>query len=176
MSFRGQHPQRRWPSRTVGSAFGSAPSASAGATGPRDDLLQHHCQQPGDDEHPKYRNRMSIPAHTPAADHRNTWDHMLITGNTITGNASGPALGIDMELGNAPGRHVAAHHHRQQQYCASHARGAVGIAMNVGTGLGATNNQVLDTLIANNIISAAPATTWDSPCDGRGKLRSAELD
>jgi hypothetical protein len=28
----------------------------------------------------------------------NTWDHILITGNTITGSVSGPQLGIDLEL------------------------------------------------------------------------------
>jgi len=85
---------------------------------------------------------------------RNTWDHVLITGNTITGSVSGPLLGIDVGLGGTVGDTL------QHTIIANNdivlpMPGAGGIEMNVGGGIGSTNNQALDTLIANNAISSA---------------------
>ena len=34
---------------------------------------------------------------------RNTWDHVLITGNTVTGSVSGPVIAIDLGLGGTIG-------------------------------------------------------------------------
>jgi hypothetical protein len=88
---------------------------------------------------------------TPAPLTRNTWDHIQITGNTITGSASGPVLGIDLEL-DAAGDTL------QHTIIANNKivlamPGALGIGTNLGSGLGSTGNQTLDTLIANNVIS-----------------------
>ena len=83
----------------------------------------------------------------------NTWDHVLITGNTISGSAAGPLLGIDLELGQTIGDTL------QHTIVANNnivvpMPGAGGIAINVGYSPGSNNNQALDTLIANNDISA----------------------
>jgi hypothetical protein len=82
-----------------------------------------------------------------------TWDHLLIVGNTISGSVSGPVIGIDLELGSTAGDTL------KNTTIANNnivlpMPGAGGIAMNFGAGLGSTNNQALDTLVANNIISA----------------------
>jgi hypothetical protein len=82
----------------------------------------------------------------------NTWDHMLITGNTITGSASGPILGIDLGLSDAGD--TLQHTTIANNNIVLPKPEAGGIEMNLGSGLGSTNNQVLDTLIANNVISA----------------------
>ena len=74
-------------------------------------------------------------------------DHVLITGNTITGNAAGPLLGIDMELGSTAGD-TAQHAAIANNNINLPMPGAGGIEMNIGAGLEATNNQALDTLIA----------------------------
>jgi uncharacterized protein (TIGR03437 family) len=79
-------------------------------------------------------------------------DHVLITGNTITGNAAGPLLDIDMELGSAG--ETAQHTTIANNNINLPMPGAGGIEMNIGAGLGATNNQALDTLIADNVISS----------------------
>lgn len=83
----------------------------------------------------------------------NTWDHILITGNTITGSASGPFLGIDLELGVAGD--TLQHTTIANNNIVLAMPGALGIALNLGTGLGSTGNQTLDTLIANNVISGS---------------------
>ncbi len=88
----------------------------------------------------------------------NTWDHILITGNTITGSVSGPQLGIDVELIGMVGdtlQHtiIANNNIVVPMYFAK------GIAMNVGAGIGSSNNQALDTLIADNTIEAAVPET-----------------
>jgi uncharacterized protein (TIGR03437 family) len=82
----------------------------------------------------------------------NTWDHLLITGNTITGSASGPVLGIDLvepTTGDTFQHTIIANNNIVLPM-----PGAGGIAMNIGAGLASTKNQALDTLIANNVISS----------------------
>jgi uncharacterized protein (TIGR03437 family) len=88
---------------------------------------------------------------TPAPVTRNTWDHIQITGNTITGSASGPVLGIDLELGAAGD--TLQHTTIANNDIVLAMPGALGIGMNLGSGLGSTGNQTLDTLIAKNAIS-----------------------
>jgi uncharacterized protein (TIGR03437 family) len=83
----------------------------------------------------------------------NTWDHLLITGNTITGTASGPLLGIDLSVGGTVGDTL------QHTTIANNninipMSGGGGIVMTSGGGIGSTNNQALDTLIASNVISS----------------------
>jgi len=89
---------------------------------------------------------------------QSTWDHILITGNTITGIVGGPVvLGIDLELGSTTGatlQHITIANNNITIQMPGAAAG--GIGMSIGSGLGAMNNQALDTLIANNAISAAP--------------------
>jgi len=97
------------------------------------------------------------PPSPASAANQSTLDHILITGNTITGNAAGPVDGIDLELGSTTGaalQHVTIANNNITIQVPGAAAG--GIAMNIGSGLGAVNNQALDTLIANNAISAAP--------------------
>ncbi len=89
---------------------------------------------------------------SPAVATRNTWDHILITGNTISGNVSGPLLGIDLGLGTTIGDTLQ-HTTVANNNILLPMPGAGGIAMNFGAGLGSTGNQALDTLIANNVIS-----------------------
>ena len=81
-------------------------------------------------------------------------DHILITGNTISGNAAGPVVGIDLELGNSANtlQHITVANNN----ITIPMSGGGGIAMNAGAGIGSTNNQALDILIANNTISAGP--------------------
>jgi hypothetical protein len=100
---------------------------------------------------------------------------VLITGNTITGGASGPLLGIDVELGGTIGDTL------QYATIANNnivlpMRGAGGIAMNIGSGLASTNNQALDTLIANNAISAAPASFGIRIAAGVGSASANLID
>ena len=83
----------------------------------------------------------------------NTWDHLLITGNTITGNTSGPLLGIDLEL-ESTNADTLQHTIIANNNIVLPILNAGGIAMNVGSQLGAAKNQALDTLIANNVISS----------------------
>ena len=66
-----------------------------------------------------------------------------------------------MELGSAAGGDMWQHTTIANNKIVLPMPGAetVGIAMNVGTGLGAKNDRAPDTLIANNIISVAPGTT-----------------
>ena len=80
----------------------------------------------------------------------NTWDHVLITGNTITGNASGPPQGIEVQVS---GGDTFQHTIIANNTIVLPSPNALGIALGTGDPLGATN-QALDTLIANNVISA----------------------
>ncbi|MGA3015699.1 MAG: hypothetical protein ABSF62_01175 [Bryobacteraceae bacterium] len=91
------------------------------------------------------------PPGSPA--NQSTLDHILITGNTISGNAAGPVVGIDLEVGNTANtlQHITVANNNINLPMTQ----AGGIAMNVGAGVGSTNNQALDILIANNTISAA---------------------
>lgn len=96
----------------------------------------------------------------PAAVSHNTWDHIQVTGNTITGSASGPVLGIDFGLGGTVGdtfQHILIANNNIVLLMPAGAA-AGGIVMTVGGGIASTNNQALDVLIANNAISAAPGS------------------
>jgi len=114
-----------------------------------------------------------------SADCQSNWDHILITGNTISGNASGPVLGIDLELGSAAGGDMWQHTTIANNNIVLPMAGggaAVGIGMVVGAGLGAKNNQALDTLIANNTISAAPGTIGIRIAAGQGAASANLMD
>lgn len=118
------------------------------------------------------------PGSPSSADNQSNWDHILITGNTISGNAAGPALGIDMELGSAAGGDMWQHTTIANNKIVLPMPGAetVGIAMNVGNGLGEKNNQALDTLIANNAVSVAPGTTGIRIAAGVGSASANLMD
>jgi uncharacterized protein (TIGR03437 family) len=77
---------------------------------------------------------------------RNTWDHVLITGNTITGAGPGPPL-VNVALSGSDTL--------QHTIIANNQIVAGSIGVGVGGGIGDANSQALDTLIANNVISAA---------------------
>ena len=102
---------------------------------------------------------MGIGVNPPAPDsagNQSTWDHILITGNTISGNVAGPLLGIGLELGSTTGGDALRNTIIANNRITIQMPGGGGIEMNVGGGIGSTNNQALDTLIANNTISAGP--------------------
>src|ERR1035438_1013752 len=113
-----------------------------------------------------------------SADCQSNWDHILITGNTISGNAAGPALGIDLALGSTAGGDMWQHTTIANNNIVLPMPGArtVGIAMSVGTVLGAMNNQALDTLIANNIISVAGGTIGIRIAAGGGAASASLMD
>ena len=103
---------------------------------------------------------IGIAVNPGGAPNQSTLDHVLITGNTISGNVAGPRLGIDLELGGTTGvtlQHITI---ANNNIVLPRPDGAAsgGIAMNIGAGIGSTNNQALDTLIANNAISVAPGS------------------
>jgi len=104
----------------------------------------------------------------------NTWDHIQITGNTITGSESGPLLGIDLGLSDAGD--TLQHTTIANNNIVLPMPGAGGISMNFGSGLGSTNNQALDTLIANNVISAAPASFGIRLATGVGSASANLID
>jgi hypothetical protein len=114
----------------------------------------------------------------PAAATHNTWDHIQITNNTITGSASGPLLGIDFGLGGTVGdtfQHIIiANNDIVLPMAAGAAAG--GIVMTVGGGIASTNNQALDTLIANNAISAAPGSFGIRIAAGVGSASANLID
>jgi hypothetical protein len=85
----------------------------------------------------------------------NTWDHVLITGNTITGNASGPNLGIDVQIawGDTLQHTTIAYNNISLT-----SQESLGIAFNAGGGLGqgAEGTQtLLDTRMIDNTITTA---------------------
>ena len=88
----------------------------------------------------------------PALVTRNTWDHILITGNTISTAASGRFLAIDLLIGGTVGDTLQ-HSTIANNHIVIQSPGGIGIQVLAGAGLGSTNNQVLDTLIANNVIT-----------------------
>jgi hypothetical protein len=90
---------------------------------------------------------------TPAVVTGNTWDHTLITGNTISRTAPGRASGDRFADRRHGGGDAATHHHRQQSHIVMQSPGGIGIQVLAGAGLGSTSNQVLDTLIASNVIA-----------------------
>jgi uncharacterized protein (TIGR03437 family) len=91
---------------------------------------------------------------TPALVTKNTWDHILITGNTISSTAPGRILAIDLLLGGTVGDTLQ-HSTIANNQITIQSLGGVGIQVIGGAGIGSTNNQVLDTLIANNVIAAS---------------------
>jgi len=94
------------------------------------------------------------PPSPTSANDQGTWDHVLITGNTISSNVAGRVLGIDLELGSTAGGDTLQHTIVANNTIVLPGSTGGGIAMNAGGGIGSTNNQALDTLIANNTISA----------------------
>ena len=84
----------------------------------------------------------------------NVWDHVLITGNTITGSASGPnsAIGAQIAWGDRLQHTIIANNNLTVSR-----EGALGIALSTGGGLGPPDHGsdiLLDTLVVNNTISA----------------------
>jgi uncharacterized protein (TIGR03437 family) len=79
----------------------------------------------------------------------NTWDHVLITGNTITGNASGPGSGISVSIigGDTLQDTIIANNQIDLP-----APNAIAIGVGGGGGIGERNDQILHTLIANNVV------------------------
>jgi uncharacterized protein (TIGR03437 family) len=85
----------------------------------------------------------------------NTWDQVLITGNTITGNASGPNIGIEVQIvwGDTLQHATIAGNN-----IVLRAAGAFGISLITGSGLGPADggtDTALDTRVINNTIMAA---------------------
>jgi hypothetical protein len=70
----------------------------------------------------------------------NTWDHLLIVGNTISGTASGPQRAIDVTIGGTVGDTLQ-HATIANNNIVLPASGALGINFVVGAGLGSTTNQ-----------------------------------
>jgi uncharacterized protein (TIGR03437 family) len=93
---------------------------------------------------------------SPALATGNTWDHLLIIGNTISSTASGQLVAISLGFGGTAGDTLQ-HTTIANNKIVVSTQEAVGISMGIGYGLGATNNQALDTLIANNVIDAIDA-------------------
>lgn len=91
----------------------------------------------------------------------NVWDHVLITGNTITGNASGPNLAINVQVvwGDTLQHTTIANNNFVLA-----AQGTLGIGLNAGgSGLGKLDqgaDTVLDTRIINNTITAQEGITF----------------
>jgi len=101
----------------------------------------------------------------------NTWDRALITGNTITGSVSGPQFGIAMGVNSGD---TLQHATIANNSMVLPAPNAIGITVSVDGGVGPTS-QVLDTLIANNAISAAHPSTAVLIGDGTGTSVSGAL-
>jgi uncharacterized protein (TIGR03437 family) len=87
----------------------------------------------------------------PGAVSGNTWDHVMITGNTITGSVSGPQFGINMDFS---GRDTLQHAIIANNQIDLPAPNAIAIGLGAGGGIGEKNDWLLDTLIANNTISS----------------------
>ena len=85
----------------------------------------------------------------------NTWDHVLITGNTITGNAAGPQNGISVQLAFGD---TLQHITIANNNIVLPAVGTIGIPGDIGALTGAGTNQgtdtVLDLRVINNTITA----------------------
>ncbi len=84
----------------------------------------------------------------------NVWNHVLITGNTITGTASGPnsAINVQISWGDTLQHTIIANNDLVVP-----AQGALGIALGTGGGMGPPDQGsdiVLDTLVINNTITA----------------------
>jgi len=99
----------------------------------------------------------------------NTWDHVLITGNTITGNVSGPQLAIEVQLN---GGDTLQHTAIANNTIVLPSPNAGGIGLVVGDTAASTyQSQTVDTLVANNTISAAlPSFGISYALDGSSSL------
>ena len=106
------------------------------------------------------------------------FDHVLITGNTISGNVAGPVLGIGLDLGSTAGatlQHITVANNNIVLPMPG-AASVGGIAMNIGAGIGAMNNQALDALIANNAISENPGSFGIRISAGGGGASASLID
>jgi len=79
----------------------------------------------------------------------NTWDHVLITGNTITGNAAGPQNGVSVQLAFGD---TLQHITIANNNVALPAVGTIGIPFNIGALTGAGTNQGTDTVLDMRVI------------------------
>jgi len=90
----------------------------------------------------------------------NTWDHVLITGNTITGTASGPSHGIFVQLGWGDKlQHTTIANNKISLALGS------GVQFFVGGGLGPADTgseMVLDTRVINNSVAAPDGMGFSS--------------
>ena len=107
----------------------------------------------------------------PTSATENTWDHALITGNTITGSVSGPQFGIAMSVNSGDTLQHTTIANNSLVLPTPH---AIGVTVSADGGVG-TTSQVLDTLIANNSISAALPSTAILIGDGTGTSVSGAL-
>jgi len=92
----------------------------------------------------------------------NTWDHVLITGNTITGNGSGPNHGISVQLdwGDRLQHTTIANNNISLA-----AQGATGVQFFIGGNLGPADTGseiVLDTRVTDNTIAAPQGMGFSS--------------
>ena len=90
----------------------------------------------------------------PASPTGNTWDNVLIVGNTVTGNSAGPVIGIGVQLAWGD---TLQHTTIASNNVVLPAQGTTGISFNAGTGLGAADqgpDVVLDARVINNAVTA----------------------
>ncbi|HEY1185762.1 MAG TPA: hypothetical protein VGE89_16335 [Bryobacteraceae bacterium] len=108
---------------------------------------------------------------TPTSPTGNTWDHVLITGNTITGSVSGPQFGIGVGVNSGD---TLQHTTIANNNMVLPTPNAIGITVSADGGVGPMS-QALDTLIANNSISAALPSSGILIGDGDGSSASGAL-
>ena len=92
----------------------------------------------------------------------NTWDHLLITGNTITGNASGPGLGIVVHLAWGD---TLQHTTIANNSISLAAQGATGVQFFIEGNFGPADTgseMVLDTRVINNTVTAPEGIGFSS--------------
>jgi uncharacterized protein (TIGR03437 family) len=105
----------------------------------------------------------------------NTWDHILITGNTISGAASARLLAIDLSIGSTVGD-ILQHTTIANNNIVLQSPGGEGIQVLSGSGIGSTKNQVLDTLIANNVVAGTFVESGIHLGNGTGSASSNMLN
>ncbi len=116
------------------------------------------------------------PPSPSSANNLSGWDHIVITGNTISGNAAGPVVGIDLELGATGATMQHSTIANNNIVLPMPGAGTVGIAMNFGAGIGSANNQATDTLIAGNSISVDPSSIGIRIATGVGSASGNLID
>jgi uncharacterized protein (TIGR03437 family) len=85
----------------------------------------------------------------------NVWDHVLITGNTLTGSAAGPGNAINVQVSWGD---TLQHTTFANNNIVLAVEGGIGISLNTGDGLGPPDQGsdiLLDTLVVNNTITAS---------------------